>query len=97
MVMGAPILDNFAMEMVQTEERATTSGFTTMADRIPRAVGSSIAGQLMTGGNYVLPYMLTSVLYFVGTSLFLTFFRKTEKASVSTAASLDVKEGEYVS
>jgi MFS family permease len=83
MVMGAPIYQNLAMEMVQTEERATTSGFTTMADRIPRAVGSSIAGQTMTGGNYVLPYMITSVLYFFGSTLFLTFFRKMEKATPS--------------
>jgi len=85
MVMGAPILSNFAMEAVQTEERATTSGFMNMADRIPRAVGSSIAGQMMTGGNYVLPYMLTSALYFVGSSLFLTFFKKAEKARPSKA------------
>jgi MFS family permease len=94
MVMCIPIYQNLAMEVVQTEERAPTSGFMLMADRIPGAVGSSIAGQLMTGGNYVLPYMLTSVLYFVGSTLFLTFFRKAEKASVSTAASLEVKEGE---
>ena len=85
MNMALPIESNFAMEAVQTEERATTSGFTTMADRIPRAVGSSIAGQMMTGGNYVLPYMLTSVLYFVGSSLFLTFFKKVEKARPSKA------------
>jgi len=85
MVMGAPILSNFAMEAVQTEERATTSGFMNMADRIPRAVGSSIAGQMMTGGNYVLPYMLTSVLYFVGSSLFLTFFQKSEKKTIQSS------------
>ena len=85
MVMALPIESNFAMEVVQTEERATTSGFTTMADRIPRAVGSSIAGQMMTQGNYVLPYMITSVLYFFGSTLFLTFFRKMEKATPSKA------------
>jgi MFS family permease len=85
MNMALPIESNFAMEVVQTEERATTSGFTTMADRIPRAVGSSIAGQMMTEGNYVLPYMITSVLYFFGATLFLTFFRKMEKATPSKA------------
>jgi len=94
MNMAFPIESNFAMEVVQTEERATTSGFTTMADRIPRAVGSSTAGQMMTQGNYVLPYMITSVLYFLGSTLFLTFFRKAEKVRVSKAASLEVKEGE---
>jgi len=94
MVMGVPIYQNLAMEVVQTEERATTSGFTTMADRIPRAVGSSIAGQMMTQGSYVLPYMITSAFYFFGSTLFLTFFRKAEKVRVSKAASLEVKEGE---
>ena len=85
MVMGAPIYQNIAMEVVQTEERATTSGFTVMADRIPRAVGSSIAGQMMTQGSYVLPYMITSAFYFFGSTLFLTFFRKMEKATPSKA------------
>ncbi len=94
MVMSAPIYENIAMEVVQTEERAPTSGLIIMADRIPRAVGSSIAGQMMTEGNYVLPYMITSVLYFFGSTLFLTFFRKAEKVRVSKAASLEVKEGE---
>lgn len=94
MVMGAPIYQNLAMEVVQTEERAPTSGLTTMADSIPRAIGSSIAGQMMTQGNYVLPYMITSVLYFFGSTLFLTFFRKAEKVRVSKVASLEVKEGE---
>ena len=86
MNMVAPILSNFAMEVVQTEERATTSGLTTMADNIPRALGSSVAGQMMTEGNYVLPYMITSVLYFFGSTLFLTFFQKTEKAKLSKVA-----------
>ena len=85
MVMGTPIYQNLAMEVVQTEERATTSGLTTMADRIPRAVGSSIAGQMMTQGNYVLPYMMTSAFYFFASTLFLTFFQKTEKATPSKA------------
>jgi MFS family permease len=85
MVMGVPIYQNLAMEVVQTEERATTSGFISMADRIPRAVGSSIAGQMMTGGNYVLPYMITSAFYFFGGTLFLIFFQKMEKARSSKA------------
>jgi MFS family permease len=85
MVMGEPIYQNIAMEAVQTEERATTSGLMQMADRIPRAVGSSIAGQMMTGGSYVLPYMITSVFYFFGSTLFLAFFRKMEKARPSKA------------
>jgi hypothetical protein len=81
MNMAGPIRSNFAMEVVQTEERATTSELTIMADGIPRAISSSIAGQLMKEGNYVLPYMITSVLYFLASTLFLIFFQKTEKAT----------------
>jgi len=79
MNMAGPIRENFAMEAVQIEERATTSGLTIMADGIPRAISASIAGQMMKGGNYVLPYMITSVLYFFASVLFLIFFQKTEK------------------
>jgi predicted MFS family arabinose efflux permease len=79
MNMAGPVRTNFAMEVVQTEERATTSGLTIMADGIPRAISASIAGQFMRGGNYVLPYIMTSVIYFFASTLFLLFFRKTEK------------------
>ena len=81
MNMAGPIRSNFAMEVVQTEERATTSGLTVMADGIPRAINASVAGQLMKAGNYMLPYIITSVLYFFASILFLIFFQKTEKTA----------------
>lgn len=81
MNMAGPIRNNFAMEVVRTEERAATSGLNVMADGIPRAISSSVAGQMMKGGNYVLPYMITSVLYFAASTLFLIFFRKAEKTA----------------
>jgi len=79
MNMAGPIRNNFAMEVVLEGERGTTSGLTIMADNIPRAISAGLAGQIMKEGNYVLPYMATSVLYFSASTLFLTFFRKTEK------------------
>jgi MFS family permease len=80
MNMAGPVRTNFAMEVVQTEERATTSGLTIMADGIPRAISASIAGHFMRGGDYVLPYIMTSVIYFFASTLFLLFFRRTEKS-----------------
>lgn len=84
MNMAGPVRTNFAMEVVQTEERATASGLTIMADGIPRAISASIAGQFMRGGNYVLPYIMTSVIYFFASTLFLLFFRKTERQPIES-------------
>jgi len=79
MNMAGPLRNNFSMEVVLEGERATTSGLTIMADGIPRAISGGLAGQIMKEGNYVLPYFATSVIYFAASSLFLTFFRRTEK------------------
>lgn len=79
MNMAGPIRNNFAMEVVLEGERATTSGLAIMADNIPRAISAGLAGQLMKMGNYDLPYFVTSILYFVASALFLTFFRKMKK------------------
>jgi predicted MFS family arabinose efflux permease len=84
MNMAGPVRTNFAMEVVQTEERATTSGLTVMADGVPRAISASIAGQLMRGGNYALPYIMTSIIYFFASMLFLLFFRKMEKQPIKS-------------
>jgi len=79
MNMAGPIRNNFAMEVVLEGERGTTSGLTIMADGIPRAISGGLAGQIMKEGNYVLPYAFTSIIYFAASTLFLLFFRKTEK------------------
>ena len=79
MNMAGPIRNNFAMEVVLESERATTSGLTIMADGIPRAISTGLAGQIMREGSYDLPYFVTSILYLAASTLFLTFFRKTKK------------------
>lgn len=79
MNMAGPIRNNFTMEAVMESERGTTSGLTIMADGIPRAVSSGLAGQIMSQGNYFLPYVFTTILYFFASTMFLLFFRKREK------------------
>ncbi|NIP67581.1 MFS transporter, partial [Candidatus Bathyarchaeota archaeon] len=79
MNMAGPIDANFMMERVQETERATTSGFTVMADNIPRAISVMLAGQLMKGGNYWIPYFCTGILYSMSSILYLLFFRGVEK------------------
>ena len=79
MNMAGPIGSTFAMEVVQSTERATTSGLTVMADMIPRAVSANLGGQMMSSGEYVVPYLYTSLFYIAAATLYLRFFRKMEK------------------
>jgi len=79
MNMAGPIGSTFAMELVQSTERATTSGLTVMADMIPRAIGANLGGQMMGSGEYVLPYFYTSLFYVTAAILYFWFFRKMEK------------------
>ena len=79
MNMAGPIGSTFTMELVQSTERATTSGLTVMADMIPRAMGANFGGQMMGSGEYVLPYFYTSLFYIIASTLFFWFFRKMEK------------------
>jgi len=79
MNMAGPIGSTFAMEIVQSTERATTSGLTVMADMLPRAIGANLGGQMMSSGEYVLPYFYTSIFYITAATLYFGFFRKMEK------------------
>lgn len=86
MNMAGPIDVNFVMETVQETERATTSGFTIMADNIPRAVSVMLAGQMMKEGSYTLPYFYTATLYLASSILYVVFFQKIEKKQLDRAA-----------
>ena len=79
MNMAGPIGSTFTMEIVESAERATTSGLTVMADNIPRAIGANLGGQMMSSGEYVLPYFFTSLFYITAATLYLGFFRKMER------------------
>jgi len=78
MNMAGPVSTTFQMEMVTGSERATTSGLMVMADNIPRAVTASISGEMMTGSDFYTPFLFTTATYFVASSLYFVFFRKTE-------------------
>jgi len=79
MNMAGPIGSTFAMEVVQSTERATTSGLTVMADMLPRAVSANLGGQMMSSGEYGLPYFYTSVFYITAATFYFGFFRKIER------------------
>ena len=79
MNMAGPIGSTFAMEVVQSTERATTSGLTVMADMLPRAISANFGGLMMSSGEYVLPYFYTSIFYITAATLYFGFFRKMER------------------
>jgi len=78
MNMAGPITTTFEMEMVSETERATTSGLMVMADNVPRAITASVSGRMMTRNDFFTPFLFTTVTYFIASSLFVTFFLKTE-------------------
>jgi MFS family permease len=81
MNMAGPINTTLQMELVTGTERATTNGLMIMADNIPRAVTASISGGMMTENEFVVPFIFTTVTYFIASSLYFLFFRKAETLS----------------
>jgi len=78
MNMVGPLRDSFSMEVVYASERATTSGLNGMFWSILRAGGTAVAGGMMEEGDFVSPYVLTTVLYAASSILYLFFFSKTK-------------------
>jgi hypothetical protein len=72
------------MELVTETERATTNGLMVMADNIPRAVTASISGKMMTGRDFFTPFLFTAITYFIASTIYFTFFRKTGAQTVKT-------------
>jgi MFS family permease len=78
MNMAGPIGTTLQMENVSDSERATANGLMVMSDNIPRAIASSFSGAMMTGNDFITPFMFTTVTYFIASSIYYTFFRKIE-------------------
>ena len=80
MNMAGPIGTTLQMELVTANERATTNGLMVMADNIPRAATASISGAMMTGNDFITPFLFTTVTYFAASSIYFYFFRNAEAA-----------------
>ncbi len=78
MNMAGPIGTALQMELVTETERATTNGLMVMADNIPRALTASVSGKMMTGNDYLTPFLFTTITYFIASSIYFMFFRKAE-------------------
>jgi MFS family permease len=78
MNMAGPLRDSFSMEIVYTNERATTSGLNGMFWSVLRAGGTAVAGGMMESGDFFSPYLLTTLFYVTSSILYLFFFLKTK-------------------
>lgn len=78
MNMAGPISSTLQMELVTETERATTNGLMVMADDVPRALTASVSGKMMTESDFFTPFLVTTLTYFVASSLYFMFFRKAE-------------------
>ncbi len=79
MNMANPALSSFNMEIVDERQRATVSSLTSMSWYLFQAVSTYVSGIFMAQGNYVLPFMITCVVYITSASMYYVFFMKVEK------------------
>jgi MFS family permease len=90
MNMAGPISSTLQMELVTETERATTNGLMVMADGVPRALTASVSGKMMTESDFFTPFLVTTLTYFVASSLYFMFFRKAE-TQIAKAVSENVR------
>jgi hypothetical protein len=90
MNMAGPISSTLQMELVTETERATTNGLMVMADGVPRALTASVSGKMMTESDFFTPFLVTTLTYFVASSLYFMFFRKAE-TQIAKAGSENVR------
>lgn len=79
MNMGNPAINNFNMELVSDEQRATVSSLTSMSWYMCQSLSAYLSGIMMAGSNYVLPFIVTCVTYICSASLYYLFFYRVEK------------------
>lgn len=79
MNMANPAINNFNMEIVREDQRATVSSLTTMSWYFCQSISAYLSGIMMAGSNYVLPFMVTCVTYLASSSLYYIFFMKVER------------------
>lgn len=78
MNLSMPISNTFSMEIVDSKDMASVSSLTSMGNNFAIAIGSLVAGVLMSYGSYTIPYMAACGFYVAASLLFFKFFRKHE-------------------
>lgn len=79
MNMANPAISSFNMEIVSERERATVSSLTQTGWYLFYAVSTCLSGIWMSEGNYLLPFMVTCVVYAAAAVAYYAFFLRLDK------------------
>jgi MFS family permease len=82
MNMANPAIQSFNMEIVTEQERATVSSLTSMGWNVFLALSTFVSGIMMSQSNYLLPYMITCVVYFIAAVSYYVFFLRIERTTL---------------
>ena len=85
MNMANPAISSFNMEIVAEEERATVSSLTQMGWYLFYALSTFSSGIMMSQRHYLLPFMITCVVYILAAVAYYAFFLRIEKTAIATA------------
>ena len=86
MNMASPAIQSFNMEIVSERERATVSSLTSMGWYLFLALSTFASGIMMAEANYLLPYLITCLVYFVAAVAYYVFFLRVEGTVAATSA-----------
>jgi predicted MFS family arabinose efflux permease len=85
MNMSVPISNSFSMEIVDSADMASVSSLTSTGNYIAIAIGSLIAGVMMSLGAYAMPYIGACIFYVLAAVFYFMFFRRYEEKTVRAA------------
>lgn len=83
-----PLRNQFSMELVTSQERATTAGLNHMAFDLGGSAGAGVAGVLLLAGSFAPAFAAAGAVFLVPAALYYVFFARYEPrpAAVRLAA-----------
>jgi MFS family permease len=98
--MAGPATTSFQMEQIRPRERGFAVGLMSTGNCLAISVSSLVSGILITGGNYLVPFLLTCAGYVATAALLYYYFRDAESpgspqapAAPSTAPAILLNNG----
>ncbi len=87
MSLGFPVRALFRMEIVEEQERGTTSGLVHAMAEFPIGISAWMAGGMMARDDWLTPYSWAAVLLVASAAIFFFYFRPLEKRTTSSSTS----------
>jgi MFS family permease len=79
MNLANPVMNNFKLEIVTEEQRATVNSITWMTCYTFVGIGTYMGGHIMALGDYKLPFVITCGMYAAAAILYYVYFDRIEK------------------